>query len=261
MSAMFDEQIPKVAAPPGNIPSAPADIFSGVEKDEAVAPAAPAMANALSSGLLKRKEEPTTAPQSMNVIPLVTTRGPILGKILLAVGIAAVLGAAGFGGWWLYGRTVQQTTPAVFVEPVIPTPPPTIPVVAPTPEPTPIVAPLPSSTVTNALEGGSVTSSPTRASNDSILFGVLPDADRDGLDDQREKEIGTNPNNPDTDGDGLTDGDEVIIWKTNPLQIDTDGDGFPDGEEVRNGYNPLGRGRLINFVSPTSSKPATSSTF
>jgi hypothetical protein len=48
----------------------------------------------------------------------------------------------------------------------------------------------------------------------------------------------------DTDGDGLTDRDETMIWHTDPLNPDTDGDGYKDGEEVKNGYNPLGAGKL-----------------
>jgi outer membrane protein OmpA-like peptidoglycan-associated protein len=58
------------------------------------------------------------------------------------------------------------------------------------------------------------------------------DPDGDGLTNREEKELGTNPRNPDTDGDGLTDGAEVGTHRTNPLQADTDGDGLTDGEEV-----------------------------
>lgn len=50
--------------------------------------------------------------------------------------------------------------------------------------------------------------------------------------------------NKDTDGDGLTDGEEVGIYKTDPRNPDTDGDGFKDGDEVKAGYNPKGPGRL-----------------
>ena len=48
----------------------------------------------------------------------------------------------------------------------------------------------------------------------------------------REAEIKTNPNKSDSDNDGLSDCDEVIIWKTDPLNADTDGDGFKDCEEI-----------------------------
>jgi hypothetical protein len=52
--------------------------------------------------------------------------------------------------------------------------------------------------------------------------------------------VGTDPRNPDTDGDGLTDGDEVRVYGTDPTRADTDGDGLTDSEEVRRyGTNPL----------------------
>jgi outer membrane protein OmpA-like peptidoglycan-associated protein len=66
------------------------------------------------------------------------------------------------------------------------------------------------------------------------------DTDRDGLTDDYEDQIGTDPNNPDTDGDGLKDGEEVNAYKTDPKNPDTDGDGLKDGEEVKTySTNPL----------------------
>ena len=58
------------------------------------------------------------------------------------------------------------------------------------------------------------------------------DWDDDGLTNSKEREIGTDPYNPDTDGDGLKDGEEVLTYLTNPLNADTDMDGLKDGEEV-----------------------------
>lgn len=71
------------------------------------------------------------------------------------------------------------------------------------------------------------------------------DSDGDGLTDSEEVTLGTNPNMQDTDGDGLFDYEEVNTYRTDPLKADTDGDGFSDGQEVRNGYNPNGAGALI----------------
>ena len=65
------------------------------------------------------------------------------------------------------------------------------------------------------------------------------DSDNDGLQDIEEVELGTDPFNPDSDGDSLTDGDEVRNRKTNPLNPDTDADGLRDGEEVTRGTDPL----------------------
>jgi serine/threonine protein kinase/predicted component of type VI protein secretion system len=67
------------------------------------------------------------------------------------------------------------------------------------------------------------------------------DVDGDGLNYATEIKLGTDPNNPDTDGDGLTDREEVQVWQTNPLNRDTDGDTLTDGDEVRLGLNPLNR--------------------
>jgi outer membrane protein OmpA-like peptidoglycan-associated protein len=58
------------------------------------------------------------------------------------------------------------------------------------------------------------------------------DRDGDGLGKCEEERLGTDPNNPDTDGDGLTDGEEVLKYKTDPLKADTDGDGLSDYDEI-----------------------------
>lgn len=65
------------------------------------------------------------------------------------------------------------------------------------------------------------------------------DSDGDKLSDCREYSLQTDPSDPDTDGDGLTDGEEVLIYGTDPLNADTDGGGVPDGDEVGLGTDPL----------------------
>lgn len=60
---------------------------------------------------------------------------------------------------------------------------------------------------------------------------VNNDQDLDGLSDELELEIGTDPNNPDTDGDGLPDGYEYLILGTDALKVDTDGNGIADSDE------------------------------
>jgi outer membrane protein OmpA-like peptidoglycan-associated protein len=58
----------------------------------------------------------------------------------------------------------------------------------------------------------------------------------------RESELGTDPYDPDTDKDGLTDGEEVLQYNTDPLNPDSDYDGLLDGAEVREHLtNPLDR--------------------
>ena len=68
---------------------------------------------------------------------------------------------------------------------------------------------------------------------------LFADEDLDGLNNSQELEAGTRIDLEDTDEDGLSDGDEVNIWKTDPLVSDTDGDGLKDGKEVADGIDPL----------------------
>jgi hypothetical protein len=65
-----------------------------------------------------------------------------------------------------------------------------------------------------------------------ILSGPANDSDEDGLSNDDEILYGTDPNNPDTDGDGISDGDEVHVYGTNPLLTDSDGDGASDSQEL-----------------------------
>lgn len=82
----------------------------------------------------------------------------------------------------------------------------------------------------------------------NLIVGDNPaDDDNDGLTNLEEDALGTDPGNPDTDGDGINDGDEVSAGTakvyepgvdTNPLDADTDDDGINDGDET-NGSGPL----------------------
>lgn len=72
--------------------------------------------------------------------------------------------------------------------------------------------------------------------NDPASFPPPPapgtDSDGDGVPNDIEALYGTDPNNIDTDGDGLNDAVEVKRWGTDPLNPDTDGDGCSDGREA-----------------------------
>lgn len=56
----------------------------------------------------------------------------------------------------------------------------------------------------------------------------------------------------DSDSDGISDYDEVRIYKTDPLVADSDGDGFIDGAEVESGFDPTDSRReaAITYESP-----------
>ncbi len=108
-----------------------------------------------------------------------------------------------------------------------------------------------------------------------------PDGDQDGLFDDDEANVyNTDPNNPDTDGDGAEDGEEVFyetdplvaeedqsrpdmdedglfdndeegVYNTDPNNPDTDGDGVGDGQEVEDGTDPLGQEPVLTTPIPT----------
>lgn len=254
---MFDDQ-QNANGVPGNLPMEPVDMFAGTEKDlsgDEMPSEIPQIPNALSAGLLKKKDavtsnidiNNTTVPVLASTNTMYEMKQPFLGKILLSVLLLAVLGGIGFGGWYFYKKFTNTKT--VVVVPVVST------TNSDTQIPSAPVDNTPVQTVSSSVNSGEVTAS---MNNDKILFGESVDSDNDGLDDVREKQLGTDSKKADTDADGLNDGDEVIIWKTSPLNLDTDGDTYTDGSEVFHGYNPLGTGKLFNVPSSTTSVSTSS---
>ena len=75
------------------------------------------------------------------------------------------------------------------------------------------------------------------------------DKDGDGVPNLIEFQRGTRPDLTDTDGDGLSDSEELFVYHTNPLQADTDGDGINDSAEVAAGTDPLFSG-IQYFYDP-----------
>ena len=65
------------------------------------------------------------------------------------------------------------------------------------------------------------------------------DSDADGLTDEFEQLLGSDPLLSDSDADGLSDGYEVMRSHSDLLVADTDGDGLDDAVEVTTGFNPL----------------------
>lgn len=58
------------------------------------------------------------------------------------------------------------------------------------------------------------------------------DWDYDGIPTNLENEYGTDPYKKDTDNDGISDYDEIYVYKTNPLLKDSDNDGLSDLDEL-----------------------------
>ncbi|MFT5422258.1 MAG: hypothetical protein ACI89L_000015 [Phycisphaerales bacterium] len=98
---------------------------------------------------------------------------------------------------------------------------------------------------------------------------VSSDSDGDGLDDNIEITIGTDPFNPDSDADGLLDGTEYDMAMgggcPDPLAADSDGDGLNDGEEVLLSTNPCladtDADGVNDFNDPTPTVPGVTQEF
>ncbi|MDE2312059.1 MAG: hypothetical protein KGJ93_03175 [Patescibacteria group bacterium] len=73
---------------------------------------------------------------------------------------------------------------------------------------------------------------------DQNLCGPDADPDRDGLTNAEEFKLGTDPNNPDSDNDGLSDGDEVHVFGSDPLNANTGPDKkYTDSDYIKGGYD------------------------
>lgn len=70
--------------------------------------------------------------------------------------------------------------------------------------------------------------SPTAA----VALDPAADQDSDGLTNGDEQQRGTDPNKADTDGDALSDADEITTYGTDPLKADTDADNMRDDAEI-----------------------------
>jgi hypothetical protein len=233
-------------------------MLESVEKDDSVLSSAekssPAFPNALSSGLLKKKESGSVPvggnPSSMPAMATVEAGGgAFVGTAIKILGALVVVGGLGVGGWWLYSTFTSGEPEATTLVDENSTAPEASQATAS--DTSLEVAPVPTYQIPAVSQSATVTA---RTNNDAILFGELTDTDKDGLSDMREQELGTGVNSFDSDGDTLSDSDEVLVWKTNPLSSDTDGDSYPDGTEIKNGYNPLGPGRLVLPGTATSTQ-------
>lgn len=86
--------------------------------------------------------------------------------------------------------------------------------------------------VNSVIDAGVVWRWGARVPYKFVAVGGPTDSDGDGLTDAEEGELGTDPYDPDTDKDRLSDGEEVKKYYTDPLNPDTDWDSLKDGDEV-----------------------------
>ena len=108
----------------------------------------------------------------------------------------------------------------------------------------------------NEIEGYDITIYYADGTNASVHVTSDPnkaDTDGDNLSDFEELLKLTNPRAIDTDDDGLTDYEEIAIYSTKPTYQDQDGDGLKDGIEIK-GWNVTLRGATTHVTSSVSKK-------
>lgn len=92
----------------------------------------------------------------------------------------------------------------------------------------------------NTITAGNVNTYTVSGLNEgSVYYFAVTSYDAQGKESSYSSELVVNIPKVDSDGDGLSDSDEINIYKTDPYKADTDGDGIPDGVEVAQGTNPL----------------------
>ena len=146
---------------------------------------------------------------------------------------------------------------------------------------TPDAAALATQTAIAAAQG-TLEATQSQATFVAQTAAVEGDLDADGLTNDQEGSLGTDPGDADSDDDGLKDGDEVLIYatnvrnrdsdgdllidydevntyQTNPNQGDSDGDGATDGLEVAQGSDPLAAGAAASPI-PQEATPAAGAT-
>ena len=155
----------------------------------------------------------TSSRQSATVSPIYTQLSTIPRwlPILLLMACCVIIPLFAFLAW-------PEVKPALFPTPTL------------VPTSTPESTPTPTQDISATLTA-------TRA------IWLDQDDDGDGLLNSEEIESNTLPNAKDTDGDGLSDFDELKKHGTDPTNQDTDGDTVSDGEEVNGG-------RCLSPISP-----------
>ncbi len=80
---------------------------------------------------------------------------------------------------------------------------------------------------------------------DPKVCGDDADPDHDGLTNLSEYNLGTDPNNPDSDQDGIADGDEINVFGSDPLSSHTANDAkYSDADYIKGGYDFSGGAKM-----------------
>ena len=110
----------------------------------------------------------------------------------------------------------------------------------------------------DAEEIGNNTDKPLDTDNDGIINALDTDDDDDGIETITENLIGTNPLIPDSDGDGISDAQEVGELHNKP--IDSDSDGTIDALDTEDSLDQDGDGLSNMLEAQLNTNPAKADT-
>lgn len=247
---MFDDQKPQIGGGPANptptptTPTPPTNTSQPPSQPPATgtSPSTPPVEDMFegSDQSGPQMQKPGSPGQASNV-PVgqpdsdIYGRQSILSKIFMAIFVIVVVGVVAYAGWWSYNYfsnrggsdlpSLNQNLNAGVNQNV--------------------------NLNVNANTNVNQNANTNINTNTNQNANVGPtDSDSDGLSDVEERNLGTDPNKPDSDRDGLRDWSEVNVYGTDPLNPDTDGDTYKDGEEVINGYDPTRPGSARLYEVP-----------
>jgi hypothetical protein len=169
----------------------------------------------------------------------------IVGIIIMVVGLL-VLGAAVYLAYVFLINPKPVTPAPVVSEPITPVTPPVAKPVKPAPVSPPASTPAPvkaaTSTPVTPVNVAASSSQPVKASS------TVPTSTASNINSSSTSALTHDGLPPgasviDSDHDGLTDTEEAVFG-TDPNKPDTDGDGYSDGAEVLGLYDPIGSGKI-----------------
>ncbi|MBU1130650.1 hypothetical protein KJ840_00765 [Patescibacteria group bacterium] len=232
-STTFNNQKPAgqpsaTARPAGTMPGTE-DIFAETDKMAQPPSEKPPLAPKMPA-----RPTPAGPPEPLTKLPDDVEEEKSGGKRFLALGLAvAVVAVVGYGGYIFYGKFFASNdfkVPQLNLNQIDPE----------------VLNQDTNNDIINVNSSQNINQVPVnQPAPEAAEKAITLDSDKDGLTDLEEETYGTDPAEPDSDGDGLFDKEEVKVYKTNPLDPDSDQDGYLDGAEVTAGYNPDGPGKLL----------------
>ncbi len=147
-----------------------------------------------------------------------------------AIGLVVVV-IAGLIGYYFYNKYTESLGQKAETALVVSHPHP-IPAAAATP------TAVASSTIAGFTTPQSWRNNFFNACTDITVCGDEADPDHDGLSNLQEYKLGTDPNHNDSDGDGISDGDKVLVFGMDPLAAHNGTDpSYTDADYLKGGYD------------------------